>query len=284
MTGFWISGAAVRIIPLSFGRLHTGIDSRQTDGQITLLLAQQRKLIDDTVSFIGGCITGVDSSANMISASRTAAESLPNYTVGGKSKINFQVHDCSTGLPDSLLDYIPSPKGQRERYTKIFSNAALHWILNPCNSSDFFKDANRLLENNGYLVFEMGGRGNVGEVRAALVMATAKHIGFPAARAADPWFFPSDDWMRGALEKARFEVERTEVVQRSSRLEEGAGLEGWVRLMGKAFLAGVGKGEGEEVVRDVCEALKQVVRDVEGGEEWLQYVRLRVKAKKVGDV
>lgn len=90
--------------------------------------------------------------------------------------------------------------------------------------------------------------------------------------------------MRALLEGVGFVVEKAEVEYRPTRLteeEEGGGLEGWVRLMGAAFLEGVEGEKGrEEAVREVCEVLRTVIRREEDGSWWLGYVRLRVLARK----
>lgn len=61
----------------------------------------------------------------------------------------------------------------------------------------------------------------------------------------------------------------------------GGGIEGWVRLMGKEFLNAVKEEERESVVKEVCDTVKTVCT-TESGEEWIGYVRLRVKAMKPG--
>ncbi|KAI9835756.1 MAG: hypothetical protein M1819_001935 [Sarea resinae] len=178
-----------------------------------------------------------------------------------------------------------------EAYDKIFSNAALHWILrSPPTRAALFDTIHALLKPNGVFAFELGGAGNIAEVHAALVSALIHH-GVPAARAraASPWFFPSETWMRAALIRAGFGDVQLETEYRPTRLPEaeaeGAGLEGWVRLMGAEFLALVeGERARDGVVAFVLEALKGVVGRPEdgGGEggEWLGYVRLRGRATK----
>ena len=88
--------------------------------------------------------------------------------------------------------------------------------------------------------------------------------------------------MRGMLEEAGFVVERMQVEWRPTELtmEEGGGLEGWVRLMGASFLEVVEVGRREEIVREVCEVLETVVVREERRRE-LGYVRLRGLARKV---
>ncbi|EHK98121.1 putative Uncharacterized methyltransferase C70.08c [Glarea lozoyensis 74030] len=49
-------------------------------------------------------------------------------------------------------------------YDKVFSNAAMHWILRPVETRDeFFTGINSALKPGGIFCFEMGGQGNVAE-------------------------------------------------------------------------------------------------------------------------
>lgn len=130
----------------------------------------------------------------------------------------------------------------------------------------------------------MGGAGNVAEVHAALISALI-HQGVPLeeARAASPWFFPSETWMRTALEGVGFHVEVLETEYRPTKLttDEKGGLRGWVELMGAEFLDVLGnEGKRKAAVDEVCNVLDTVITRIEVGSQWLGYVRLRGVAKK----
>ena len=141
------------------------------------------------------------------------------------------------------------------------------------------------LRPGGRLVFEMGGAGNVGEAHTALVYALARHADLsPAeARQRSPWFFPSDTWMRGALEGVGFLVDRLELEYRPTKLTEGraGGLAGWIRLMGADMLDGFDEAKTTEVVREICDVLADVCGRGDEG-VFLGYVRLRGVARKPG--
>ncbi|KAM3086120.1 hypothetical protein ACMFMG_000259 [Clarireedia jacksonii] len=240
------------------------------DGILNLQIAQ-------TLSRGNGRIHGIDSSSSMIAA----AQDLIAKT--GDSKIaeicTFQVLDAAQ------LDTLP--KGA---YNKIFSNAAMHWILRPPSIRlPFFNTISTLLSPNGTFVFEMGGHNNISSIHSALLSVVSRHIpgGLTAARALDPWFFPSEQWMHRTLSQVPdLEVQKLETEYRPTKADAG-GLEGWVRLMGKQFLDGVGQ-EGsrkrEEVVREVVDVLGTICGEEGGGVEgdWLGYVRLRGVVKKSG--
>lgn len=131
-------------------------------------------------------------------------------------------------------------------------------------------------------MFEMGGMGNVAEMRTVLLSVVSQRVGLARAREADPWFFPDETWMRRMLEESvgGFVVERIETEYRPTRADEG-GIEGWVRLMGKQFFDAVGDGvEREAAEREACEVLKTVCGSPGGG-DWIGYVRLRAVVRKI---
>lgn len=172
---------------------------------------------------------------------------------------------------------------QQQSYTKVFSNAAMHWILRPPERrEDFFRGIYNALEPSGVFVFEMGGMGNVAEMHAALLSVVGRRIGMERARQVDPWFFPDEAWMKRMLEVTvgGFRVERSELQYRPTKSDAG-GIRGWVKLMGKQFFDALDqqdqRGECED---EVCEALKTVCGTPDG-DEYIGYVRLRVLARKI---
>jgi hypothetical protein len=205
----------------------------------------------------------------MIATSQT--NSLPN--------LSYELLDAT-----KLLN---APSLQVGTYDKVFSNAALHWILRaPSTRVTVFQGIHAALNPHGMLAFEMGGQGNVSEMRAALLAAVGRRIGIAKAREADPWFFPDEQWMRETLERVGFVIEKIELEYRPTVATVGkgaaTGVEGWVRLMGKQFLDAVGAEgsvEREEATREVCDTLETVCGAASGG-SLFGYVRLRVLARK----
>lgn len=183
---------------------------------------------------------------------------------------------------------VDTPQLQLGQYDKVFSNAAMHWILrDPALRVPFFRGVHGALRAGGAFVFEMGGLGNVGEMRAAILSAVGRRAGMARARSADPWFFPDEAWMVDVLENAvgGFKVERVEREYRPTRANEGpgGGVAGWVRLMGKQFFDVLGEGEERaEAEREVEDILETVCRSpARDGGNWIGYVRLRAVVRKV---
>jgi len=257
------------------------------DGQLTANIAVAVRPADtDKYERRSGIVLGLDASKSMIDTARTqyGPERSPNL-----DRLSFEVADCTQLLASKEgKQYIDAS------WDKVFSNAALHWILrDPSTRQDVFTATYQALRPGGTFVFEMGGAGNVAEIDAAMVAALVAHgVRMAEAKEARPWVFPSEKMMRGLLEEAGFEVERLELEYRPTKLTakggegngSGAGLEGWVSLMGAAFLEKVEEGKRGAVVSYVCELLENVVRRKEDGSEWLGYVRLRGLARKPATV
>lgn len=233
------------------------------DGQLTSKLAQH---VTPT-----GRILGLDASASFIATAQAS---------NTHQHCSYALQDCTALSPDSL---------SAGSWDKAFSNAAMHWILRaPETRQEFFTAVHDLLKPGGTFVFEMGGKGNVAELHAAFTAALTTHGGLSLAqaRAANPWFFPSTDWMAQTLGKAGFDVEVCESEYRPTRLTEdrgdgSGGVEGWVRLMGAKFLEAVeGEEKREKVVKAVCEWVEDVIVREEDGSRWIGYVRLRAVGRR----
>jgi len=214
-------------------------------------------------------VAGFDASANLIEAGRS--------TYGTVSNLSWHVLDCR---------YLEGSKEIKEgEYDKVFSNAALHWILRDASSRmSVLRGVYRTLRPGGVFVFEMGGAGNCADVHAALLAALVHQgISIEKARETSPWFFPSELLMKNMLEAAGFQVQRSKLEYRPTELtsEKEGGLEGWVRLMGAQFLEVLDtEDKREAVVREVCDVLQTILTHEEDGSMYLGYVRLKVIARK----
>ena len=215
-------------------------------------------------------VAGYDSSANLIESARK------NF--GSKSNLSWHVQDCR---------YLQDCKEvEAGAFTKVFSNAALHWILREESTrQSVFRAAHQALRPGGELIFEMGGAGNVAEVHAALLAAVVHQgVSIEEARKASPWFFPSEELMKTMLNEAEFDVLESELEYRPTRLtiESQGGIEGWTRLMGAQILEAIPSTKKREAaVKEVCEVLKTILAHEEDGSMWLGYVRLRAHARKL---
>ncbi len=148
----------------------------------------------------------------MLSAFRANHLSIPTHLVDWRYL--FQ----ETRLPDASFD-------------KVFSNAALHWILSdPDSRKSTIAGCMRVVKLGGLFIAECGAIGNVAEVHAALIAALVhRGVDEQLARQSSPWWFPSLGGMRVLLEGEGFEWVKGEVELRQTELTagNGGGLVGW---------------------------------------------------------
>lgn len=240
-----------------------------------------------------GTIHGTDSSPAMIEACQKAAaeKEASRCTFEGSYQTSRLVTSDATNDPNpnviiviDALEFVNTPSLQQSSYTKAFSNAAMHWILR-CSTpkqESFFRGVRESLVTGGTFAFEMGGLGNVSEMRAGLLMGAARRIGLAKALEADPWFFPDEKWVIEMMENTvgGWKVDKIEREWRPTPADVG-GVEGWARLMGKQFFDAIeNAGQREECIKEVVQVLEQVCGNPSGG-FMFSYVRLRVLARKI---
>ena len=120
---------------------------------------------------------------------------------------------------------------QKGQFTKVFSNAALHWILRDASArTTVIKSVYDALQPGGAFVAEMGGYGNIAEIHSAITLELI-HRGVPADKAIEacPWYFPSVETMRTLLEDSGLVWAKGEAEWRQTVLTEGkeGGIKGW---------------------------------------------------------
>jgi len=259
--------ASASFVPLLTQEIMQWLDPQATD---TILdLGCGNGLLTAKIAERSARVAGFDASANLIEAAQS--------TYNAVSNLSWHLLDCR---------YLEANEKVKEgEYDKVFSNAALHWILRDASTRmSVLWGVSRALRPGGHFVFEMGAAGNVADVHAALLGALVRQgISIEKARETSPWFFPSEQLMKNMLEEVGFQVQRSKLEYRPTKLttEKGGGLEGWVRLMGAQFLEVLDTDERREaVVREVCDVLKTILAHEEDGSMYLGYVRLKIIARK----
>lgn len=231
------------------------------DGVLTSQIAQAAS---------SGKVLGLDASQSFV---KSAQEKYTTSNCTFKHQDCTKLEQCSEAIDGS--------------WDKVFSNAAMHWILrNPDTRRSYFSNAYKALRPGGKFVFEMGGNGNVAEVQAAATAALL-HTGvsLEKARDANPWFFPSTDHVSTLLSDAGFDVEVCEHEYRSTKLtadtdDKSGGLEGWVTLMCAQFIEVVSEDHREAVTKEICDIIEPIITRHEDGSKWMGYCRLRAVARK----
>ena len=180
----------------------------------------------------GATVLGIDSSPAMIAQAR---QNFP--------KLQFKLADLREFRAD-------------EGFDAAFSNAALHWILEADVAAASLSAA---LREDGRLVLEMGARGNIALISAALESQIVN-------------YYPSIGEYAGVLERHGFEVLNAVVFDRPTELAgSDRGMRDWIAMFRPDNSRAI-----EDVERDLRPALWR------GGKWFADYRRLRMMARRSG--
>jgi trans-aconitate methyltransferase len=194
-----------------------------------------------------GCdVVGIDSSASLVEAAR------------GRG-VEVRLGDAQAIEDDAAFD-------------AIFSNAALHWMLEQTALS---QRVFRALKPGGRFVAEMGGTGNIAQIRAAMTGALAE-IGIAFADR-NPWTFPTPEEHRALLEKIGFRVTKCALRDRPTLLPTD--VHGWFATFSQGILSDLDLDRREAVIDRMVELCRPELCDAAG--KWtVDYVRLNFVAEK----
>jgi len=198
----------------------------------------------------GAEVLGVDASPEMIGQARQ------NYPA-----LRFTLQDAASMTFNGEFD-------------AVFSNAALHWILDDVGAAD---SMSRALRTGGRLVLEMGGRGNVRQIYEAVQLAVRRYSSqpLPASRT----HFPSVSEYTTILEAHGFEVRNAVLFDRPTPLEGERGMEQWIRQFCNFYLDELPSASRQSAINDAVEQLRAGLYSK--GQWFADYRRLRVSAIKL---
>ena len=229
-------------------------------GVVDLLAAQPGERILDLgcgtghltaqLAAVGAHVVGIDNDSGMIELARQHYPAL-----------RFEVADGSAFQLDETFD-------------AVFSNAAIHWMRDPAG---VVASVHAALRPGGRFVAEFGGKGNVAAIIAAIYAALRPYD--PTPESLNPWYFPSIGEYAALLESHGFEVTLAMLFDRPTLIEGGeAGLQSWLGVFAKDFLAAVPPETHAAIIADVEARLRPtLLRD---GVWVADYRRLRVVAHK----
>lgn len=158
----------------------------------------------------------------------------------------------------------------RNEFDAVFSNAALHWML---DQDAVLSGVRTSLRPAGRFVAEMGGHGNIAAIRTALRAAVAP-FGLDAEAVGSNLFFTPNEY-RALLERHGFKVQSIALVPRPTPLPTG--LVGWIETFRRCLLDQLTPEQHQAVLAHTAELLTPILCDREG--IWhADYVRLRFRA------
>lgn len=203
------------------------------------------------IAATGAEVLGLDRSAEMIDQAQT------NYP-----ELSFQVADAQDFQVEQPFD-------------AVFSNATLHWILQP---DAVIRCVRSALKSQGRFVAEFGGNGNVQAIVTALNVALAE-LGL-AVEPVNPWYFPSISEYTTRLEQQGFEVLAALLFDRPTPLAGESGLANWLTMFASSFFASLSVEQCQQVVRSVETQLRPTC--YREGNWTADYRRLRILARRIG--
>lgn len=196
-------------------------------------------------------VIGIDSSKEMIEASKAMFEELDFYQMNAES---FQFD---------------------RGFDAIFSNAVLHWVANQKLAS---QNMFRHLKSGGRLVVEFGGAGNVATITDA-IRSCLEDRGFLNNSGLERWYFPSISTYTSLLEEIGFEVVHAELYDRPTLLDsKNDGIKDWIEMFGAHFFEGIQQEEKDGILNEVQNQVQPSC--YKDGNWYADYRRIRVVALK----
>ncbi len=184
-----------------------------------------------------------------------------------KAKEKFPLCDFEVG--DATSFHFDEP------FDAIFSNAALHWVV---NYKEAVSNMYANLKNGGRIVLEFGGKDNVRQITEQLRNSLKKR-GHGKQANLQLWYFPSIGEYTSVLETAGFKVNSAQWYNRPTELSDReTGIKDWLLMFCKPFLAGVNNSDVSNIINEVQENLKQEL--YRNGKWFADYKRIRIVAHR----
>ena len=192
-------------------------------------------------------VLGIDESAQMVEAARTAH---PDLTFMQGNALTFSLE---------------------EKAEVIFSNAVFHWI-DAAMQDALARNLAAQLSPGGMLVTEFGGKGCAEAVHSTLEACfQEKGLVYPRV-----FYFPTIGEYASVLEKAGFKVVFASLFDRPTPQNTQDGLTDWIRMFVKKPFDGMDEALKSEILSETEDRLRS--RLYVDGRWYIDYVRIRVKA------
>lgn len=206
--------------------------------------------LTNKIFLTGAQVIGIDSSLEMITSARSKYREI--------EFLQMDARELNLG----------------RKFDAIFSNAVLHWIL---EKELVIAKMYSHLNDNGRIVLEFGGKGNIQEMLRALKDVLVER-GYAANAAVDCWYYPSIGEYATELEKQNFRVVHSEHFNRITPLKGDRGMRDWFLMFGDQLFVNISDEEKNDILDEVENRLR-ATHFIDG--VWnADYKRIRVVAVK----
>jgi trans-aconitate methyltransferase len=204
--------------------------------------------LTDQIAHAGAEVVGLDASPEMIGQARQNFPRL-KFVLQNAASLKFE-----------------------DEFDAVFSNAALHWML---DAAGVLRGVAQALRPGGRFVFEMGGKGCIQTIEEAIRRVLAHYSGeIPASRT----YFPSIGEYTTLMEASGLEPQMAHLFDRPTPLEGGQGMANWIKGFQWYYFEALPSAQREPALREVVEELRPVLFKESG---WVaDYRRLRVTSIK----
>ncbi|HMF75743.1 MAG TPA: methyltransferase domain-containing protein [Bryobacteraceae bacterium] len=205
--------------------------------------------LTDQIAKSGAEVVGLDASLDMIGQAR---QNFP--------KLKFVLQDAAAMKFEDEFD-------------AVFSNAALHWML---DAEGVLRAVAKALRKGGRFVAEMGGKGNIQTIEEAIRRIVAPYYSgeIPARRT----YFPAIGEYASLMEACGLETQMAQLFDRPTPLEGEQGMANWIRGFKWYYFESLPNAPREQALREVVEELQPALCTQQG---WhADYRRLRVTSIK----
>ena len=223
-------------------------------GEFILDLGCGDGVLTQRIMASGARVIGLDASPQMVEAARARG-------------VDAFVADAQA------LD-LDNQSGRFGQFDAAFSNAALHWMLDP---DAVAAGVYSVLRPGGRFVGEMGGQGNIAALRRGIRDELVER-GYQVP-AEDPQWYPGEEEFVRLYSCAGFTQIRAQLIPRPTPL--ATGVAAWVKTFRSGWLdvAEVPAGARDEVAEAVERRLRPSLQQPDGS--WIgDYVRLRFAMRK----
>lgn len=207
--------------------------------------------LTDIIREKGASVVGIDNSVDMIQ----------------KAKLKFPL--CEFHVADASNFEFDEP------FDAIFSNAALHWVVNHKAAIGCMY---KCLKSGGRMVVEFGGKDNVNMITSQLRKSLLSR-GYEKQAKLRLWYFPSNAEYTAQLEAAGFNVSFAELYERPTELaDEDTGIINWLSMFAAPFFRGVESSDVQNILKEIQESLREDL--FRNGKWFADYKRIRIVAHK----